>query len=349
MNITMRTFVQAGLMGLAPIALAACGGAVPEESTAEMAAPAAAEAMAPTVDAGIRNVSILHVNVANMDRAVAWYQGVLGMETVRDNGGPSPTSIVAEEGAMMHTHVIETPGGDFQMELVEVSGIELRPQSARIQDPGAVMLAMVVDDLDGVLAGARELGLQVLSTGGEVVVTEARGRQVMVRDSDGFVSYLTQSTELDAAEVLVEYTFVSVADLEETVNFYNGVFGMGMETPGEPGSTSERILALVGDSTLTLFRLTADYAFPGTRGALRFQEFRGVDRTAVRHRVQDPGGPILTMTVEDFAGVMERVEAYGGTIGDGEVSTALEPNARVSWIRDPNGLLIRVSAPPPAD
>ena len=211
------------------------------------------------------------------------------------------------------------------------------------------MLAMVVDDLDAALAGARELGLEVLSEGGEVVVTEARGRQVMVRDADGFVSYLTQSTEPDAAAVFHVYTFLTVADVEETVDFYNGVFGLGMEEPSELGPNSERVLALVGDPALAMFRLTGGFAFDGTDGALRFQEFGGAEKTPVRHRVQDPGGPILTMTVEDFAGVMERVQALGGTIGDGDTSAMLAPDARVSWIRDPNGLLICVSAPPPGD
>ena len=325
---------------LAALALAACGGAAPEEA-AEAPAP---EAALGAVDAGIANVSILHINVTDMEPSLAWYQGVLGMETVRDNGGPSPTRIVAEEGAMMHTVVLETPGGGFSMELVEVSGVELRPQEPNIQDPGAVMLAMTVADLDGALAGARELGLKVLSEGGEVVVTEARGRQAMVRDDDGFVSYLTQSTEPDADPVRVAYTFLSVADMEETVDFYNGVFGMGMDEPGELGPTPERILTLFGDPALAMFRLTSDYAFPGTDRALRFQEFSGAEQTAVRHRVQDPGGPILTMTVEDFAGVMERVETYGGTIGDGEMSETLAPGATFAWIRDPNGMLIRVSA-----
>jgi hypothetical protein len=59
--------------------------------------------------------------------------------------------------------------------------------------------------------------------------------------------------------------------------------------------------------------------------------------------VQDPGGPILTLSVKDFAGVMARVPQFGGTIGDGETSATLAPGATVSWIRDPNGLLIRVA------
>ena len=329
---------------LAALVLAACGADVPGEPAGEAAAPMTDEAPPGTVDAGIRNVSILHLNVADMDRSLAWFQGVLGMATVRDNGGPSPTQIVAEDGAMMHTVVLEAPGDGFSMELVEVSGVELRPQEPSIQDPGAVMLAMTVSDLDGALAGARDLGLDVLSANGEPVVTEDRGRQVMVRDHDGFVSYLTQSTDPGpGTPTSAVLTFLSAADLDETVAFYNGVFGLGIDEPGELQPTSERILSLFDDRALAMMRI-AQGTFPGTEVTLSFQEFSGAERTPVRHRVQDPGGPIFTMTVEDFAGVMERVEALGGTIGDGKMSATLAADASFSWIRDPNGLLIRVSA-----
>jgi catechol 2,3-dioxygenase-like lactoylglutathione lyase family enzyme len=337
-----RTYVTTALTAIA----LAIGAAAPEQ----MAAVAAQTAAAP-VNPGIRNVSILHLNVADMDRAVAWYQEVLGMKRVRDNGGPSPTPIVAEKGALMHTVILETPGGEFSMELVEVSGVALRPQQRDVQDPGGVMLAVVVSNLDAVLAGANKLGLKLLSADGKVTVTEARGRQAMVRDADGFVSYLSQAAEPNAAAIRHEYTFIAVDDMVKTVAFYNGVFGMTLDKPGDLNPTGARILGLVGNPALARFRLTAGYAFPDTPGKMRFQEFAGAPKNAVRHRVQDPGGPILTMAVDDFTGVIARVQQYGGTIGDGERSTVVAPDATASWIRDPNGLLIRVSktAPPRAN
>ena len=191
--------------------------------------------------------------------------------------------------------------------------------------------------------------LAVARQWGEVVVTEERGRQAMVRDDNGFVSYLTE-TGGPAAEGGAEtalLTFLSVADLDQTVAFYNNVFGMGIEAPAEAAPTPERITALTGNPALATFRL-AQGTFPGTDVTVYFQEFTGAEKTPVHHRVQDPGGPIFTMGVEDFAGTMELVKANGGMIGDGETSAMLEPDATVSWIRDPNGLLIRVSQAQPA-
>ncbi len=306
-----------------------------------IAAPVASMAQGTPANSVGATVGILHVNIGKMSSSVAWYRDVLGMQTVRDSGGPAPTTNVAEKGALMHTHVLKTPGGEFSMELVEVSGVQLRPQKPSIQDPGAIMLALNVSDLDAVLAGASKLGLKVLSTGGQVVVTTERGRQAMVRDADGVVAYLSQAKP-GAPTVQHDYTFMAVDDVEKTVSFYNGVFGLAMEKPGQRGPTPDRIVKLTGNPALSMFRMSPGKLFD--TGVIRFQEFTGDKKTAVRHRVQDPGGPILTVTVKDFAGVMTRVEQFGGTIGDGSTPAALAPGATVSWIRDPNGLLIRVSA-----
>ena len=54
------------------------------------------------------------------------------------------------------------------------------------------------------------------------------------------------------------------------------------------------------------------------------------------------------MTVQDFPAVIDMVRANGGTIGDGDTSVTLAPDARASWVRDPNGLLLRLSLPQPA-
>ncbi len=348
MHMHTRHIVQAGFACLTAATLVACSSPAAEDAASEAPAPAAEVAATPA-DVGIRNVSILHLNIEDMDRSLAFYQGVLGMETVRDSGGPSPTPIVADEGAMMHTVVLQTPGGGFSMELVEVSGVPLQPQHPRIQDPGEIMLAMQVKDLNGLLASAKGLGLEVLSEGDAPVVTERPdgvNRAVMVQDADGFIVEFVQNDTIETPIGTVAI-YLSVASLDQTVAFYNQAFGMGMETPAAANATTERVVKLFDNAALATMR-TARGTFPGTEVMLNFQEFTGADQDPVRHRVQDPGGPIFTMTVEDFPATIERIKASGGTIGQGDASEMLAPDARFSWIRDPNGLLIRVSAPPPA-
>ncbi len=287
---------------------------------------------------------MLHLNVTNIDQSLKLYRDVLGLEVVTPPGQPRAAgALVSEPGALLKTVVLGVPGGTFRLELVEWTGTQLRPQQQRIQDPGAVMLAMRVQDIDATMGHVRTLGLRVLTSGGVPVVGEDRGvprKTVMVRDWDGFVVEFVQG----GAPVSGVTMYVSVQDLTQTVTFYNRVFGFGMPMPAEAQPAPDRIKAYFGDWSLTTMR-SARGTFPGSEITLNFQEFGAPGRKAVRHRVQDPGGPILPVTVQDFPAAIEQVRANGGTVGVGEASVTLAPDARSSWIRDPNGVLIQVSLP----
>lgn len=299
-------------------------------------------------------VNILHLNVTNLDTSLALYRDVLGMEVTTPPREPRANpGLVNEPGAVMRTVILKVPGGPFSMELVEFSGTPLRPVQPRIQDPGEIMLAVNVRDLDAKLAGAKKLGLRVLSKDGVPFVSEGRGgrnRAVMLSDPDGFIVELVEGGNAPAGAapgpIASVAVYVSVQDLAQTVTFYNRVFGFSIPAPAEAGPTPERITALFGDTSLATVRM-ARGTFPGSEFVINFQEFKGPDRKPARHRVQDPGGPILLVTVQEFPAVMDLVRANGGIVGLGETSQTLAPDVRTSWIRDPNGVLIRVSQPAP--
>lgn len=304
------------------------------------------------------SVSILHLNVANLAQSLAFYRDVLGMEMTAPLAPPrAGGALLPEPGAMLQTSIVRVPGGTFSMELVEWTGTALRPQHPRIQDPGQIMLAMNVRDMEAKLAGAKKLGLRVLTRDGVPFVSAGRGggqnRAIMIQDPSGFIVELTDVTANPTANAAAPpgpitsvTVYLSVQDLAQTVNFYNRAFGFTMAAPGEAGPANDRIKALFGDPSLATMR-TARGTFPGNEFTINFQEFRGPDRKPVRHRVQDPGGPIFTMTVQDFPAVIDMVRANGGTTGDGDTSVTLAPDARASWVRDPNGLLLRLSLPQP--
>lgn len=289
---------------------------------------------------------MLHLNVTNIEQSLTLYRDVMGLEVVTPPGQPRAAgALVSEPGALLKTVVLGVAGSPFRMELVEWTGTPLKPQQQRIQDPGAIMLAIRVRDIDQTLSDVRKLGLRVLTSGGVPFAGEDRGgprKTVMVRDWDGFVVEFVQG----GTPVSGVTMYVSVRDLAQTVSFYNRVFGFEMPMPAAAQPAPDRIKAYFGDSSLTTMR-SARGTFPGSEITLNFQEFGAPDRKPVRHRVQDPGGPILPVTVQDFPGVIEQVRANGGTIGVGDVSVALPPDARSSWIRDPNGVLIQVSLPRP--
>jgi catechol 2,3-dioxygenase-like lactoylglutathione lyase family enzyme len=171
----------------------------------------------------------------------------------------------------------------------------------------------------------------------------------MIRDADGFVVELVESgtpAGTGPGSITEVATYITVADLAQTVAFYSRVFGFDMAAPGEPKPTPERVKAFFGDQALATMR-TARGTFPGSDVTLTFQEFGAPDRRRARHRVQDPGGPIFPVTVQEFPAVVEQVKASGGIIGVGESSVTLAADARSTWIRDPNGVLIQISMPRP--
>jgi catechol 2,3-dioxygenase-like lactoylglutathione lyase family enzyme len=295
--------------------------------------------------------SFLHLNVASLDRALGFYRDVLGLEVVTPPGEPrAGTNLVSEPGARLRTVVLKAPRGSFRLELVEWSGTPLKPQQARIQDPGAIMMAFRTSTLDVQLAAARRLGLTVLTANGEPLVGGGRSgqtRAVMLRDADGFVVELLQPLGDPAPGAISEVqVFLTVADLAQTVAFYNSAFGFDMAAPGPPQPASDRIRTLFGEPALRSIR-SARGTFPGSDVTFEFQEFGAPDRKPVRHRVQDPGGPILPVTVQDLPGVVERVRAGGGIVGTGETSEAMARDARAVWVRDPNGLLLQLALPRP--
>lgn len=300
-------------------------------------------------------VGMLHLNVTSLDQSLALFRDVLGMELIAPLApARAGTGLVTEPGAMLRTVQLRQPGGPFQLELVEWTGTPLRPNTPRIQDPGEVMLAMNVRDMDGKIAAAKRMGLQVMTRNGEPFANEgrngARNRAIMIKEPSGFIVELTDSSAPPAANapagpILSVGTYITVQDLAQTVSFYNRTFGMDMMAPAGATPTTERVKALFNDPSLTTMR-TARGTFPGTEFTLNFQEFNVPGRQPARHRVQDPGGPILLVNVTDVRGALEQVRANGGVIGQGATSDPIPAEPRATWVRDPNGVLIRISPPP---
>lgn len=312
--------------------------------------PAAAPAAASATDPRVVGATYLHLNVANLDRSLAFYRDVVGLEVVTPPAEPrSAGNLLSEPNARLRTTVLRWPGGTFRMELVEWSGIPVRPQQARIQDPGAVMLAFRTTRVDAQLDAAKRLGLTPLTAGGAPIVGGGRSgqtRAIVLRDADGFVVELLQP--LGEAAVPDVQTFITVADLAQTVQFYNQALGFSLPAPGPAAPASDRIKTLFGDTTLASIRSTRA-TFPGSDVTLELQELIAPDRKPVRHRVQDPGGPVLPITVQNLSAVIARARVTGGTIGAGETSAPVATDARSAWVRDPNGLLLQVSLPRPTN
>jgi predicted enzyme related to lactoylglutathione lyase len=216
-----------------------------------------------------------------------------------------------------------------------------------------VMLAISVRDFKAKLEAARKLGMKPITRNGEIETT-GNLPAVMLADPTGFVVELndvegakTPLTNPWSGPIASVGIYITVEDLAKTVSFYNHVFGFNMTDPAAARPAPARVKMLFHEPAFTTFR-TARGTFPGIKfPMINFQEFGGVDRKPVHHGVMDPGGPILPLTVTDFPAAIADVKNNGGIVGQGATSEILAPDARSSWIRDPNGMLLRLAAPPP--
>lgn len=235
------------------------------------------------------SISIPHLMVEDLDAALAFYNGVLGFELTRPLSEPMPNQMAGDGEGKMRVMIVEAPSIGTRFELVEWSNIPTNPQQLSIYDPGAFMMAVAVPDIEMMLDGARSLGLEILTEGGEYIVRGGVDKYAMVRDADGYTVELveTQASRGQAGISNVGW-FLTVENLDETVAFYNQAFGLQMSAPSVAGPTPEFVTSLFNNDELLTMRM-ARGTFPNTEFSMSFQEFTGPERRKANGGVEDPG------------------------------------------------------------
>jgi hypothetical protein len=107
----------------------------------------------------------LSLTVDGMDRTMNLFRGLLGFQ--------------------FHGTAAMVPGTSFEVEFVDVKGIEHRAAAVAIHDPGAGVLRLVVRDVDALLQNLKAASVPVASVGGEPVSVGDR-HFVILRDPDNF-------------------------------------------------------------------------------------------------------------------------------------------------------------------
>ena len=136
--------------------------------------------------------------VSDLDRALTFYEGVLGFEvTYRLGHNPDSYSIPVfdiPDGAELGFAILSLPGQPRVMALSEIRlerGMEPVPHPRR----GAIVLE--TQDPDGVMAASRELGLHVYEEGELTTHDGRKGREIGIVDFDDnlIVIYLIPEDE----------------------------------------------------------------------------------------------------------------------------------------------------------
>jgi len=295
---------------------------------------------------GVGNFS--HI-VANLDKSVEFYHDVLGLDLATPPAPFSPNPAIMKLGntigAQSHIAVLKIPGTALGVELIEYKDIDRQPAKPRFQDPGAGNLAILVKDIDPVVARLKKAGAHVLTAAGGPVDIQGREKGFFVQDPDGFVVEVTQLTPLPAnAAAATGNLFggsveIAIADTDQTVKFYRDLLGFTLNVGA--AFNGNKLMADTAGTPCAQFRQSSGQ-IPGTTVRITFIEFKDIDRKPLHTRVQDPGTALLQLRVRDLDGLLPKLKEGGGTI----VSTGGEPvsvgNLRIAIVRDPNNLFLEL-------
>ena len=223
------------------------------------------------------------VFVANMDRTLAFYEGVLDMD-------------VRQRSARV-------AGIRTTVDVMESRQV----QQLRMQDPGNATLVLMVRNVDATLARVTKAGYPVVTTGGKPVALDDGTRAVVVRDVDQRFIELRQPPSIPASapshNIVDIHVMLTVADLPRTTQVYRDVFGLTVEgertafVPDRP----TQLLSGLKDATARWARARAR----DSQMWLEFIEFNGVDRVVGR------GATRLQLRTESIDTVVEAARRAG--------------------------------------
>jgi len=289
------------------------------------------------------------LGVADLDKSYAFYHA-LGLDL--QNNAATLTAkpnalndalrglVDVPPGTKFRNMMLKIPGAEFPIEVTEFTSMDVHAAKPRIQDPGASLLVLDVDDVDAALAAAKKAGGEVVTTGGSPVKrASGPGRVVTLKDPDGYYVELAQTTAAASGSGKVTgagFGSMAVQNAEKAAAFYRDQFGFEAKT-NAPTANFDANLGTPGAQVLT-----AEVTVPGTKLSWRFMEFKGVDRKPYTPRIPDPGAPGIGLQVRDIDAAIAAIKAAGGTsvTQGGNVKLG---NGKVGFVRDPSGILVELA------
>lgn len=295
--------------------------------------------------------------VEDMDRSLTFYRDAFGMEVppipesgARPYNRPNPQLFAMFDiaGARERHQSARVPGTRVTVELMEVQDVEHRTVPLRVQDPGVATLVFVVRDVVAALTRATQAKAQVVTSGGAPVTLADGTRAVLIRDLDGRSIELRQpasaaSADAAAGNVVDMRVSIAVADMDRTLRAYRDVLGFTVD--GQTSFTTDaHTRTLTGLSTAEVRR--SRVKAQGSELWIEFVEFKGVDRTPLRTRIQDRGAARLQVRALNVDALVERMKGAGFTVASqGGTAVPIPPNLKGALVADPNGFFLTPFAP----
>jgi len=313
---------------------------------------------ATTSQAGVLGTGTFTAFVENMDRSLAFFHNAFAMEVPAlpatgerpyNRANPQLFAMFDIAGARERHQSARIPGSRVTLELMEIQDVAHQTIPLRIQDPGNATLVLIVRDLDAALARAKQARATVATPGGKPVTFADGTRAVLIRDIDNRFIELRQTAPAPAAgatpasDILDMRILITVNDMDATNRVYRDALGFTVE--GETALTADAPMrALTGLASAQVRRSRVQA--PGSMLWIEFVEFKGVDRTPLRMRIQDRGAARLQVRVQDADAIASVMKAAGMkvvSVGGGAVP--IPPNFKGALVADPNNFFLTPFAP----
>src|SRR5262245_28813558 len=140
---------------------------------------------------------------------------------------------------------------------------------------------------------------------------------------------------------------VMVADYDKSMDFYHDF--MGLDFPAIPAPRAFRPMPSGIDDlydTPSAKIRNQLLRIPGTDLGIELEQFDERDNRPARVRLQDPGTTFLSFTVRDIDTMLTRLKNGGAeVVSPGGQTVTLDTKARVIFLKDPNGLFLRLVQP----
>ena len=144
---------------------------------------------APDPAAGsIEGVSHFGISVADLDRSIAFYRDLLGLEQiahwVRDQ--EYTQELVGYPGVELHVAVFRFPGSETFLEVLEYRNVEKHAVDTRNANPGTAHFCLYVPDMDALHARLLAAGVEFVSAVKSPTVGPNKGaKAIYMIDPDG--------------------------------------------------------------------------------------------------------------------------------------------------------------------
>jgi lactoylglutathione lyase len=137
----------------------------------------------------ILSVNNIGLRVANLDRSLAFYRDLLGLELRFASPWIDNDDMLAVggvSGGSMRIAAMIVPGLVATLNLIEYDGVERTPVRARAEDPGTMHISLRVRGLDGWIEQCESAGFSAVAEPRLISGGPNPARIAFVADPDGF-------------------------------------------------------------------------------------------------------------------------------------------------------------------